>query len=283
MAPENGSQEVEPELPLPGEVGVEDANEATAEEALQEGAIEAEEPETPDTEEPIPPGVSRLIEEARREAREAREALQEIREANRRPEPQDVPPVDPNNIQTMDQLRQYNEWLIAKEMRAVTASARTTAEQTASEQRARGLLSASSVGAGFDFDSMTGKHVSPIERANPEFRRAMSHMKDPALARYAVAFAMEAIEKFGGDPAKGFKALAHFLGSKSRGDQEVFDKVKTGIARQQVLRGGARRSGPNGPQAVTYTPEMVDKATPRRYLEMKAEVKAGKARWASEQ
>lgn len=281
MAPENGGQaETQEELPLSE---APEGTEGTEESTLQEGAIEPEEPEAPAEEEEIPPGVARLVEEARREAREAREALQEIREANRRPDPVDVPPVDPNNIQTMDQLRQYNEWLIRKEFGALSASQRSTAESVASEQRARGILSPSNVGAGYDFDAMVGKHISPIERANPSFRQAMSHMKDPAMARYAVAVALEATEKFGGDPAKGFKALAHFLGSKARGDQEVFDKVKTGIARQQILRGGQRKSGPNGPQVPVYTSEQVDKATPRRYLEMKQEVRSGKARWATEQ
>lgn len=254
---------------------------ATAEEALQQDGLDEPEPEVA-ADEPINPAIARMINEARSEAREAREALQQIREQNRRPEPEDVPPVDPNNIQTMDELRRYNEWLIKKEISGVSRVASISANHAAAEQRARGLLSAEAMGTGYDYDSMITKHIAPVERQNPATRDLFMRQADPALARFAMAVMLESIEKFGGDPAKGFRQILHAMGSASRGNAEVFNKIKQGTSRAAVLRGTVRKSGPSGATLPTYTAEQVEKATPRRYIEMKGEVKAGKARWAAE-
>lgn len=145
--------------------------------------------------------------------------------------------------ETMDELMAFMEAKHRKEIRAVEARSAITAKLAASEQRARGLFSASSMGSGADYDAMISRYVAPIEEKNSAFRELMDSQPDPAVARYTMAVMTEISRKFAGDPVKTFKAVRSALSAVKDAETKVLDTVKKGAKAQAARVMGASAPG----------------------------------------
>lgn len=241
-------QEVEGEVP---ELDYERPADAPVEEPDQGTPIE--EPPVPD--EPISPAMQAVLDrmdEVQRIASEAQSELQRLRDAgvSRQDDIPDEPPKPRDQLSTAQDVLEYVAWENARRGKVERAQRMLEATAAASEQHARGLLSPGTMGAGYDYDSMISRHISPIERINPAFRTAMREMRDPAIARYGIAFFIESLEKFGGDPARTFKEMRSALNGRAVAGKDIVQRIqqaqKSGAenVRMKARRPGAK-SSPN--------------------------------------
>lgn len=201
----------------------------------------------------LPPEASDRIARLERSFAEQNDLLFRLsrdREGGERREIPDRSPVD--RIESMDDLARFLDWREQRLAATLRGTIVTDAGAAASEQRARGLFSREAMGEGRDYDALTNRHLEPIERADPSIRRVLASQRDPAAARYALSAALELLDRFGGDPVKGFAALWKAVDGGSKTSSRIFDQVRRGAERQvgrtnlKGARSGAeRRRGHN--------------------------------------
>lgn len=186
---------------------------------------------------------------------------------DRRDDVRDRLPVD--RIESMDDLVKFLDWRDQRFENRLRGTIVTDAGAAASEQRARGLFSREAMGEGRDYDALTNRHLDPIERADPSIRRVLASQRDPAAARYALSAALELLDRFGGDPVKGFAALWKAIDGGSKTSSRIFDQVRRGAERQvgrtnlRGSRSGAeRRRGHNADEIKDMSVDDFVKAFP---------------------
>jgi len=211
-----------------------------------EQAPEVETPETATAETEVPEAPVRTESDDRlaRLERQNRELSDQIARLSQPqgPPPDDKPPV--NEVKTMDDLLAVLDWRDKRLARQISAISRGDAQNVMSESMARGLFSHDSMGGGRDYDALVGKHITPVEQVDPGFARLFTEQPNPAVARYALATALEIIEQTKGDPVKGFRNLWSALDNRRTATRTVLKQVQN-AAKAQVgatdLRGS--RSG----------------------------------------
>lgn len=187
------------------------------------------------------------VAEARRVANEALSQLQRLQHAGAM-DAEDIPAEPPkprHQLETIEDLLQYQEWERKRESRSLRVEAALAASQAASEQRARGLLSTSALGEGFDYDAVIARHIAPVEKANPAAAKLFAIQKDPAMARYTIGLMLEAMEKFDNDPVRTFKAIRSALGAQARAGKDLVNRLNKAEEKgAQLVRQRARASAP---------------------------------------
>lgn len=222
----------------------------------------------------IPQAILDRLDRAESTAMQAHEELTRLRGGNQeRSEVPEHPPKPREELTTIADLLEYQDWRDARMAQQLARQAISAGTTAAGEQRARGLFSKQAMGEGLDYDAMISKYIAPIEKTNPRSRELFSSQRDPAMARYSIAFLMEMTEKFGGDPVRAFREMRLALSARARGGQAVFDKIK-----QAEQRGGAKipsratRKGGSGTK--TTTAADIDNMTAKQFIDYKARRKA---------
>jgi hypothetical protein len=199
--------------------------------------------------------VRQIREDAQRALREANEIraslapyMQRLVAETSRPE--DTPPVSLDKVQagnlTYEEFLKYNEWQQNRNNQRLLTMAQDQAAKVASEQKARGYLSASTLGEGRDYDTMVGKHIAPIYRTNPQLKDLIHTVfsKEPALGEYYLAVMLEGLEKFNDNPIELFKAINGAANARQEGSREASISIRSAANRaaDKLLQpgGGAR-------------------------------------------
>jgi hypothetical protein len=146
---------------------------------------------------------------------------------------------------TVDDLRTPQDWdryiqqHAAQAVQAAQYQAHGVATQAAGESRARGLFNNSEMGAGYDYDSVVSKYISPLESTDPVFAQVIANQRDPAMARFFLGLMHHAAERNGGDPVRTAKALISALGAEQRGADTLKKQIVTAARRGADRIGGA--------------------------------------------
>jgi hypothetical protein len=221
------------ERPEPGELA---GAEATPEGAASEGAT------PPDDDADRTALLDRLqrLERSNAELNDSLYRMGQHREGPAAAPPEDRPPVE--KVETWEDMQKYLDWRDTRLANSLRGAVSGDAMAVASEQRARGLFNREQMGNGRDYDALVARHIEPIERADPNFRRLLGTQRDPATARYVLATVLELIDRNGGDSVKGIGALWAAVDGKRSTTASVVKKIKDAADRaigKTALKGSA--------------------------------------------
>lgn len=164
--------------------------------------------------------------------------------ANRQQSEAPQPPKSVDQLETVQDLMEHIDWKMNQSNQSAQG-ADMRVRATLAEERARGTLSASALGAGNDYDSVVNKYVVPLMQNNPAMTQLFHTQADPALAAYTFGLMQEIAERHGGDPVKAFQAIRSAMSAEMKGQQNLKKNIEqaTKTAATKIFNQPTRQPG----------------------------------------
>jgi hypothetical protein len=156
---------------------------------------------------------------------------------------------DPPTLSPTEYLRYADlraERKIEERLRQGELRAQALGRMAASEQAARGLLSAAAAGQGYDYDTIA-EPVRQLEAGDPVVAQFIQSREDQALTRYTFGLVL-AIQEKAKDPVAAVKLIRQALTGEARGSAKAITKIQEAAKRNadRVKNGAGGVGGRRG-------------------------------------